>query len=82
VSCEQPHTTEVVAEASAGETLDCRERAGDYLGRPFDQVDGDLRLLEDASRCVVEVRGANVLVSSLRRLGAGALPIEAGTGQD
>ncbi len=82
VSCGQPHTTEVVAEASAGETLDCRERAGDYLGRPFDQVDGDLRLLEDASRCVVEVRGANVLVSSLRRLGAGALPIEAGTGQD
>ncbi len=82
VSCGQPHTTEVVAEAAAGETLDCRERAGSYLGRPFDQVDAELRLLEDASRCVVEVRGTNVLVASLRRLGAGALPVEAGTGQD
>jgi protein kinase-like protein len=77
VSCGAPHTTEVVAEAAAGETLDCRARAGAYLGRPFDQVDAELRFLPEDTGCVVEVRGENVLVGSLRGLGADALPIEA-----
>ncbi|SFP96685.1 Protein kinase domain-containing protein [Geodermatophilus dictyosporus] len=82
VSCERPHRTEVVAEAVGGTPLDCRQRADSYLGRPFDQVDAELRLLPEAAACVVEVRGDNVLVASLRRLGTGALPVEGGAGRD
>ncbi|MBM7806401.1 serine/threonine-protein kinase [Geodermatophilus bullaregiensis] len=77
VSCAEPHEQEVVAEGAAGETLDCRARASAYLDRPFDQFATQLRLPEDATRCVVEVRGDNVLTASLRRLGSTALPVEA-----
>ncbi len=82
VSCGRPHRTEVVAEAAGGTPLDCRQRADSYLGRPFDQVDDQLRFVPEATACVVEVRGDNVLVASLRRLGTGALPVEGGAGRD
>jgi serine/threonine-protein kinase len=78
VSCAQPHVAEVVFEQSAAtEPLACADRADAYLGAPFDRVSQDLRLVEDGPRCVLEVRGDNVLTASLRRLGTSALPLEA-----
>ncbi len=82
VSCGRPHRTEVVAEAAEGAPPGCRQRAGSYLGTPFEQVEAELRVVPEATTCVVEVRGDNVLVASLRRLGTGALPVEGGAGRD
>lgn len=76
--CSEPHAAEVVFEQQvATDPLDCRARAGDYLGVPFSRHDADLAVRGAGTTCVVEVRGSNVLTASLRDLGSGALPLEA-----
>jgi len=81
VLCTGPHAAEVVFDrseaADTGVPLNCRERAGSYLGKPYDQVAGQLGLLDDPSRCLLVVRGDNVLTASLHGLRSSALPIEA-----
>ena len=59
--------------------LNCQARAGDFMGKPFDQVSGDLQSKDDGSRCLLEVRGDNVLTDSLHGLRSSALPIQAAT---
>jgi serine/threonine protein kinase len=78
VSCAEPHVAEVIFEQSAAtEPLACADRADAYLAIPFDRVSEELRIVEEGPRCVLEVRGANVLTASLRRLATSALPLEA-----
>jgi hypothetical protein len=82
VPCSERHTAEVVFDRSDTQdqtaALNCEARAGQYVGRPFDQVADELKAVEDGGQCVVEVRGDNVLTASLRNLRSNALPIEAG----
>jgi hypothetical protein len=77
VPCSEPHTDEVIFQRAApAESLDCEARADDYLDRPFDQLSDALRLVEAGDSCVLEVRSANVLTASVRRLGTSALPLQ------
>jgi hypothetical protein len=57
--------------------LACADRANAYLGTTFDRHADDLELLRDGKRCYLKARGENLLLESLRRLGSGALPVEA-----
>ncbi|MGY1749264.1 hypothetical protein [Modestobacter sp. SYSU DS0511] len=78
VGCAQPHVAEVVFErGNAADPLDCARRADDYLGTPFASKSADLQLLQDERRCLIAVRGDNVLTGSLRRLGSSSLPLQA-----
>ncbi|MGY1711381.1 hypothetical protein ACI8AC_17930 [Geodermatophilus sp. SYSU D00758] len=78
VGCSEPHVTEVIFDHPGGSTpVDCQGRADEYLETPLRQEAADLELLQDGQRCLIAVRGDNVLTASLRRLRSGSLPIEA-----
>ncbi|TYP87224.1 hypothetical protein BD833_107164 [Blastococcus xanthinilyticus] len=78
VGCAQPHVAEVVFDRrDTADPLDCARRADDYLGTPFATKSADLRVLQDEQRCLLAVRGDNILTGSLRRLGSQSLPLQA-----
>jgi hypothetical protein len=83
VLCTKPHTTEVVFDRSeaADQTasLNCQARASAFMGKPYDQVSGDLDSNDDGARCLLAVRGDNVLTDSLHGLKTSALPVQAAT---
>ena len=81
VSCDQPHTAEVVysnLDPGLAET-DCRARAEEYSDDAFSRYETKLELLSNSSAdgmsCVVQVKGSNVLTGSLKNLANRALPI-------
>jgi hypothetical protein len=79
VHCAEPHTAEVIGPPVSGE-LNCLAQADAYAETSVARFGLHLSVTakgsEGAQQCVVEVRGDNVLVRSLRNLSAGALPIE------
>ncbi len=78
VACSEPHVSETIFEQrTSREVLACADRANAYLGTTFDRHADDLELLRDGKRCYLKARGENLLLESLRRLGSGALPVEA-----
>jgi hypothetical protein len=83
VLCTEPHTTEVVFDrteaADPNAPLHCQARAGECMGKPYDQVSADVQSKDDGSSCLLEVRGDNVLTDSLHGLRSSALPIQAAT---
>ena len=82
VLCTKPHTTEVVFDrseaADQSAPLNCQARASAFIGKPYDQVSNDLDSKDDSTRCLLTVRGDNVLTDSLHGLKSSALPIQAG----
>jgi serine/threonine-protein kinase len=83
VLCTKPHTDEVIfdrTEASdPNAPLNCQARAGDFMGKPYAQISNDVESQDDGSRCLLHVRGDNVLTDSLHGLKSSALPIQAAT---
>jgi hypothetical protein len=81
VLCTKPHTFEVVFDrseaADPNAPLNCQARASAFIGKPFDQVQDRLDSQDDGSRCLLMVRGANVLTDSVHGLRSSALPIQA-----
>lgn len=76
--CDQRHTAEVVyVRSDPTQQLDCTSLASDYLGTAIQNLEADLDARQDGDRCLVVVRGRNVLTASLAHLGANALPVEA-----
>lgn len=84
VPCAEPHTAEFVFSGTlkATEHLDCAKRGSSYLGADLSLYTDDLEVetatQETASECLLAVRGANTLTSSLRRIGTNALPLSPG----
>lgn len=81
VSCDQPHTAEIVhsnPDPGLAET-DCRAQAEEYTDNAFSRYGTKLEVLSrtsaDDTTCVVQVKGSNVLTGSLRNLASRALPI-------
>ena len=87
VPCSVPHTGEYVgfSAGSAPNVAACEIAAEKYMATTMPQVSGQLDISalrtvnvnDDLPRCLISVRGDNVLTSSLRRIGANALPLEA-----
>jgi hypothetical protein len=79
ITCAEPHTAEVVGPPVTGD-LDCLAQADEYAETSLARFARELSVVargpEGGQQCVVEVRGDNVLVRSLRHLGSAALPIE------
>jgi hypothetical protein len=49
------------------------------MGKPYAQISNDVESQDDGSRCLLHVRGDNVLTDSLHGLKSSALPIQAAT---
>jgi hypothetical protein len=88
VGCNTPHTGEYVG-VPAGAVPDqqgCEAAAKAYMSVGFSEVSGDLAVLalptadpdDGRPRCVITVRGNQVLTASIRNVRTHALPLEAG----
>ena len=85
VRCDQPHEGEYVATGQAGKAdlRECTSAADEYMGRGFDQVSELLKVVvideveaePESARCVIMVRGAQLMTSSVRALGQNRVPI-------
>lgn len=85
VPCDLPHTGEYVGmpAATAPNLRSCESAAEVYLATTLDQVP-ELKIsplpvmgpTDSRPRCLLSVRGANLLTASVRSLGPNALPLE------
>jgi predicted Ser/Thr protein kinase len=81
--CTEPHTSEVIFDrsesADPNAPVTCQDRASTFLGKPYDQISDQVESQFDGARCLLVVRGDNVLTDSLHGLKSSAVPIEAAT---
>jgi hypothetical protein len=83
VSCDQAHTAEVVYfNPDPGATeISCGAHADSYTADAFGRHQEKLEVIRKTSgpavSCLVQARGSNELIGSLRNLGTGALPLQA-----
>jgi hypothetical protein len=86
IGCDEPHTAEFVGGA-AGQVLSqaqCETAASDYMQISIGQVSSRLRIaaLQETNqaagqaRCIIAVRGNEVLTASVRNIRANALPLD------
>jgi hypothetical protein len=80
-SCLVPHRAEIVysGEPKPNESLDCAQRADEYMNTDTTSAPGDLAIdvaqRNGVMECVVSLRSNDQLTQSLRRLGTQTLPI-------
>lgn len=82
VPCNERHAAEVVWVRGAGDLsqLNCLRHASEYMGSDLGRYVREVEVAEvqePQGKCLVRVRGRNVLTSSVRNIGYNAVPIEA-----
>ncbi len=81
VGCDQVHVSEFVYDnpGAGPESISCSAKADTYVdgtySRHSTKLDAVLVRSGDSASCLVEAKGSNQLVGSLRRLGTSALPL-------
>ncbi|WP_375432843.1 hypothetical protein [uncultured Friedmanniella sp.] len=87
VPCSANHSGEYAAAGPAddGNERDCPTAAADYLHQSLSEVDDQLKVtglkvLKESdpsdARCLIEIRGKQLLTKSIRNLGVGPVPLE------